>query len=255
MKEKNDLKWVNYTLVALVLVLAIAIFTIMGSMSGDRTFQIIDSEDVNTLELSETAKTEVEPDEATVNLRIVSRDQSHETAVNENTEINNRIIEHFEDDYEVVSRSYRVSEWTDYDPETRERQVRGYEVYNQIEITTKELDDVGKIISEAFGLGANEVQSVNYGLTDEEKKRIQDELINEAIVSLETRANSIAQTAGVEIKGIVKITPGSWDYAPMTVRSDMLMAEEAADGGYQQPDFSPGKEEVTSRVTIVYRIG
>ena len=241
------MKKFNLIFLGLILILLFSFF-----INGNRNIELIDGTDSNVLILSDTAKTEIEPDKATVNLRIVTRNESHEEAVNQNTIINNRLIDHFENDYKVVSRSYRVSEWTRTNQHTFERDVVGYQVYNQIEITTYDVEEAGKIISEAFDLGAHEIQSVNYDLTDETKRKIQDELTNEVIKNMEKRANSIAETSGVKIKGIVKINPTSWDYSPMVVRqNNMLMAESKA---YDEPIFSPEKREVSSSVTITYRI-
>ena len=241
------MKKYNWIFFGLILILLFSFF-----MNGNRSFELIDGSNSNVLILSDTAKTEIEPDKVTVNLRIVTRNESHEEAVNQNTIINNRLIEHFKEDYEVVSRSYRVSEWTKTNQQTWERTRIGYQVYNQIEITSYDVEEAGKIISEAFELGAHEIQSVNYDLTDETKRKIQDELTNEVIKTMQKRADSIAEASGVKIKGIVKINPTSWDYSPMVLRqNDMLMAESKA---YDMPIFSPEKREVSSSVTITYRI-
>lgn len=258
----KNMQWINLVLVLFVLALVFIFGLVLKLDKGDKTYELVDGTTHNVLELSDTAETEIEPNEATVSLRIVTRNSSHEEAVNENTEINNKIIEHFEDKYDVNSQSYRVREWKErdqvrpYEESPLEDEIKGYEVYNTIEIKTEEIDKAGQIIKEAFELGAHEVRSVNYGLSEEKKRQIQDNLTEEAIKTMEKRAESIAKTSGVEIKGISKIAPGSWDYSPMTVRQGEMNMEEADSGqGYQQPDFSPEKEEVSARVSITYKIG
>ncbi len=255
------MQWTNIVMVifALALVFIFSMATFFDK--GDKTYELVDGTSHNVLELSDTAKTKVEPDEATINLRIVTRDSSHEEAVNENTQINNKIIEHFEDDYEVISRSYRVRELTQRDPvrpyedQPPEEKPEGYEVYNTIEIKTEEIQRTGKIVTEAFELGAKEIISINYGLSDEKKRQIQDELVEEAIKAMEKRAESIAEVSGVNIEGILKIAPGSWDYSPMMVRGEEMMDVAQAPSSYQEPEFSPGEEEVSARVSMTYKIG
>ncbi|MFW6024926.1 MAG: SIMPL domain-containing protein [Candidatus Woesearchaeota archaeon] len=240
----KNINWINFGLLLVLLVLSALMLT-----NGN----ILERND-RTLELSDTAMTEVDYDEVTVNLRIVTRNESHEFAVNENTEINNRIVEHFEDNYEVETTNYRISEWTERDIETRNVETLGYEVYNTISIKSEDVEDAGSITSEAFDLGAYEIQSVNYGLTDESKREIQNELMNEAITSLKDRAESISDASGVKIVGIKSITPDNWNYAPMTMRNDAYMEEMSSDSDYKEPTFSPGKREVSSSVTITFEI-
>ena len=238
------MNWINFGLLLVLLVLSALTLSNRNILESNE----------RTLELSDTAMNNVDYDEVTVNLRIVSRNESHQAAVNENTEINNKVIEYFEEDYDVKSNRYTVSEWTERDPETRNVHTLGYEVYNTIEIKSNNPEDAGIILTDAFELGAYEVQSVNYGLSDEMKREVQDELTNQAIKSLKQRADSIAEASGVNIVGIKNIRPTSWDYAPMTMRNDALMMEMAADSFYQEPVFSPGKQEVSSSITITFEI-
>ncbi len=249
----KNLKWINFGLVLIVLV----VFLIgIGSpnIPQDAVYEIVDGTNTNVMQLRDTAETEVEPNEVKVNLRIVTRDEDHQSAVDENTEINNEIINYFEDDYEVVSESYRVSEWTDRDPETREINVLGYEVYNTISIKSEDIEKAGEITSKAFDLGAHEVQSIDYRIDDEKRREIQDELTNEAIKAIKERAENIAQVSGVDITGIVEISPDSWDYSPVTMRSEEVQMEMADASTYQEPDFSPGEEKVSTSVSITFRI-
>lgn len=255
------MQWTNLVMFFFALAL-VSIFSIATFFDkGDKTYELVDGSN-NVLELSDTAKTKVEPNEATVNLRIVTRDSSHEEAVNENTKINNEIIEHFQDDYEVISQSYQVREWTENDPVrpyeegSPDEEIKGYEVYNTIQITTEEVDEAGNIITEAFELGAKEIRSVDYGLTEEKERELQDKLTEEAIDLIQQRAESIAETAGVELESITKISPDRWGYTPTTVRDHEIMMEaEDSASGYQEPDFSPEEEEVSASVSMTYKIG
>jgi uncharacterized protein len=80
----------------------------------------------------------------------------------------------------------------------------GYYAVNSISVETTAIDRVGSLIDTAIAAGASRETFVKFELRDDSKAR--SEAIAEASKDAQLKANAAAQTLGLKIKRIVKIT-------------------------------------------------
>jgi len=124
----------------------------------------------------------------------------------------------------IETASYYVTPIYSYRYETPE--ITGYKAVHILKITTTDINNTGKIIDAASESGANNVQDIQFALSDEKEKQTRQELLTKAVADAKQKADIIAKEAKVSLKKPVKISE-SWNY-PMPLYRTNAMAESAA---------------------------
>lgn len=249
MASKNEFNIIGLvTLIISVLILGLVIPQVINERQEN-------NEDV--ISLSENAQREVVPDKVRLTFAVVSENIDLSTAINENTNINNKIVDAYKgnSDYTIESKSYRVYPKTKWNKETEEYEEVGYQVYNTIEITTLKLNLAGEIISDVINLGANRIENFEYTLTQEATRRIQNELIEEAYDNAEQRAKVVASVMNKKIVGVKSLEPSSY-YAPVYYNRmyDSVDLAKASGSVEESVALSPESQTVTMSVNVVFEI-
>jgi len=104
----------------------------------------------------------------------------------------------------VKTSSYSISPLYDYNNITRTSELAGYKATNQILITTKQINNTGRIIDEVVASGANQIDSVNFGIFS--NTAYCQKVITQAADNAKNTANTLAQALGVKITGIKQAT-------------------------------------------------
>jgi uncharacterized protein YggE len=108
----------------------------------------------------------------------------------------------------------------------------GYKVTNSINIRTKKIAEIGKIIDTGIKNGANRADSLYF--TVENKDKYSSMLLKQATTAAKQKALITAQTLGVSLKGVRRVSINSADeipqpnyrsYAPMMAKG---MAEDVS---------------------------
>lgn len=232
---------VNTVLIVLLIGMVLAIL-VTGNNVRDN------SED---LEVSKTIQREVAPDKVRVVIAISSLGKEIESAMDENTEINNRITEFFSKDssYTIETRNFQIRERNKWDSDNEEYVKTGYEVYNTIEITTKDLSLAGEILSSAVELGANRIESLEYSLSKEEAQALEIELIEEGVAKAKEDANRLAELMSKKIRSVKNIYTNE-AYYPVYNRNYYELSD--AKGESMLPVLSPEMQTVSMNVRVVF---
>jgi len=150
--------------------------------------------------------------------------------------------------------NYRVSPQKDY--KVRPPQIKGYEVYNAIEVTLEGFEPdhlsghVSKIVGQALENGANNIHHIQFYIknnTSLEKKALilatQDAL---------DRARTLAKAAGVKLKRIVLLStrPIQRPPGPHMLRAANMKAEAMA----VEPPIEIGASRIRVHVSLSYEI-
>ena len=109
-----------------------------------------------------------------------------------------------EDNIKTVT--YSVS--TNYDWEART--VKGYRVTNTIQITVEDIDMVGKVIDTAAAAGANNIQGISFGISDEEAETLANDAYVLALQNAQAKADLITNTLDLEITGVLFVSESSY---------------------------------------------
>ncbi|MFH1950232.1 MAG: SIMPL domain-containing protein [Pseudomonadota bacterium] len=154
----------------------------------------------------------------------------------------------------LKTSGYRVTPQRDY--KARPPKIKGYEVFNAIEVTLEGLapeplsKQVTKIIGKALDSGANSIQYVQFYIKDRES--LENEALKQAVQQAIQRAKTMAEAAGVKLRRIVSLSTQPFQMPPMPrLLQDVAMKSAAAEAA---PPMEIGESRIRVQVSIVYEI-
>lgn len=181
-------------------------------------------EQINAIVISGAGSVSAESTQATLTLGVWTEDPVAAEAVEDNAQLMDQVIEAIkglgilEDDMKTIS--YNV--YPNYDWEAR--RVTSYRVTNTIQIEVKEVKMVGDVIDAAAGAGANNIQGISFGLSDEEVAAVTNEAYVKALQNARDKADLIAETLEIEVTGVVYVTESSYSpYTPLRGYAEAAM--------------------------------
>ena len=131
------------------------------------------------------------------------------------------------------------------------RILEGYEAANSVTIIVDDLNLVGKVIDAALSHGANQVDSLNFGLRN--KTAYQDEALRLAVLDARHKAEIAAHALGKSILGVRNVSINSNRVsAPQNYKMARAMAEDAA-VGYETP-IESGILQCSASVHVEFEI-
>jgi uncharacterized protein YggE len=152
------------------------------------------------------------------------------------------------DDKDIQSTQFSIYPEYDYRGDTQE--LRGYRVTNIVTVKIRNIDDTSKVIDDAVAAGGDltQVQSIDFTIDDPDK--LQDEARAEAVKDAQTKAERLADLAGVKLGKPISIS--EYGAVPPLPLSRGAGAAEL-DGGAPTP-IELGEMEVTLDIQVIYAI-
>jgi uncharacterized protein YggE len=206
--------------------------------------------DVNSIQVSGQGSVSAKATQATLTLGAWTEDPVAAEAVQDNAVLMNSIIDAImglgiaEDKIKTVT--YSVN--TNYDWERRE--IRGYRVTNMIQVIVEDIDLVGEVIDTAAASGANSIQGISFGISDEEALELSNEAYVLALQNAQAKADLIATTLDLEITGVLFVSESSYTpYSPYRGYAEMAM-----DGAAAPTPIIEGSLSVSVNVQVVFSI-
>ena len=188
-----------------------------------------------TISVSGEGVIEVAPDRATVSLGIVNRDKNASLVQNENARIANDIINAVSalgiDKKNIRTGNYSFHPYYRQDSK-KQAVLDGYEANNTVIVIVDDLNLVGKVIDAALKNGANNVDSLQFGIRNKEK--LQAEALRLAVRDARNKAEAVAAELGKKIIGIRAVSVNS-GYVSAPRFNKMAMAEMAMDAAIETP--------------------
>lgn len=133
-------------------------------------------------------------------------------------------------------------------PADWQRQIVGYQVSNELLISTTQVALAGQLLGLAQRAGANQIGGLQFSLADPSEHR--QRAIEKAIERAMRKAETMALAAGVKLGAVQSLSLGSTGGAPQP----RLMMAEARMAGAEPVPVAAGQVEVAAAVTIVYRL-
>jgi uncharacterized protein YggE len=181
-------------------------------------------EQVNAIHVSGSGSISATANQATVSLGVMTEDPSANEAVDDNAVLMTAVINAIkalgipEDKIKTVTYSV----YPNYDWELR--QTTGYRVTNMIQIEIDDLDLVGDVIDAAANAGANNIQGISFGLSDDIAQQLQNDAYVLALQNARDKADLIADTLDIEVTGVLYVSESS--YTPYIQTRSYDVAEE-----------------------------
>lgn len=200
-----------------------------------------------TVTVSGTATIRSQPDEATVTLGVQTRALTAEAAMRDNAERMREVIAAVR--REGVAADDVATAWVSLYPQYDANGigVEGYVAENQVTVTVRSMQAVGRVIDVAVEAGANLTSGISFGLSDEGEGV--ERALAEAVDDARAKALALAEATGAELGAVVSISetgaPG-----PIPVYRDLGVAEGAAGA----PPIEPPTIETQVSVTVTWEL-
>lgn len=200
-----------------------------------------------TVTVSGTATIRSQPDEATVTLGVQTRAMTAEAAMRDNAERMREVIAAVR--REGVAADDIATAWVSLYPQYDDQGigVEGYVAENQVTVTVRSMQAVGRVIDVAVEAGANLTSGISFRLSDEGEGV--ERALAEAVEDARAKALALADATGARLGAVVSVSetgaPG-----PVPVYRDYGVAEAAAGA----PPIEPPTIETQVSVTVTWEL-
>ncbi len=126
--------------------------------------------------------------------------------------------------------------------------IAGYRVNNQVNVTIRDIDKVGNVLTAVTEAGANNIFGVYFSVAD--PAALEDEARAAAVADARERAASLAELGGVELGDVQIISEVIGQAPPMPMGSGGGLAMEQA----AAPSISPGQLSYNVQVQVTFGI-
>ncbi len=211
------------------------------------------AEQSRTISVSGSSSLKVAPDKATVNVSIETVAKDAKEASAQNAVIMNKIQKDVmalaipRD--KIKTTNYNLS--PSYDYNNGKQKLTGYRVSNEILVTVDNIDMVGNVIDTAINAGANNVNSVEFGLKDSEAYK--DKALQQAIFDAKRKAQTIAAALGKSIVNIQSVSAND-SFVEFRTLNNAMYAAKAADSVGASSPIQAGDISVKANVSVVFEM-
>ncbi len=206
--------------------------------------------DARTLSVSGDATRTISPDEATITFSVITEDADANTARAENALRAEQLVSILQEFGTVETASFFVSPV--YEPwrnEERDPRIQMYRVSNTVTVTMSDLERVGSAIDAGSTAGANQVQNVQFSLTQETREQVRTELLSEAAQNARIKADSLASSLDVRIRGVHSVSESSMSFpGPFYARTESMAMDAPT------TPIEPRDLEVSASVQVEYSL-
>src|SRR5215470_19944694 len=196
----------------------------------------------------------VEPDQAQIDIGVVTQARNAPEAAKENADKLARVMAEVKKllgkGDEVKTASYSLSPNYRY-PQGGKPELTGYTATNILRIKTNSLPNVGKLIDAAMQSGANNINRLLFTLKDEQSAQLQ--ALRLASQKAKSKAEEMASALGLKMVRVLSITEGERGVRPIPIPMARGAQMEA-----MAPAPTPveaGTIEVHSSVTLTGELG
>ena len=184
--------------------------------------------------------------------------QTAANASDKNTEIvskmkNSLMAIGFDED-EIKTQSFSV--YPDYDWASGTQRIKGYTASHVIvvEIPISEKEKIGRVIDAGINAGAG-INYINYELSKENQNKYKIEAIKTATQDATVKAQAIAQGSGTKLGKLVSISTSEFGYVPWLAYAEDAGGGVVKSGAEIATSITPSEQEISARVTAVFKIG
>ncbi len=206
----------------------------------------------NTIAVTGSGVAYGKPDIATVQIGVQSRFPDLSAAISDNTQKAQTLMDLFTslgiEAKDLQTSNFSVSTQPDYDNTGQPKGTYTYYVDNTLSVTVRELNKLGEVLGKAVDAGANNVYGVSFGVAD--PAALEGEARAKAMTDAKTRAEQLAQAAGVALGGPVTIS--EVNVAPPIPYAAPMMRDAVAASA--PVPVATGQLQVNLQVTVVYAI-
>lgn len=220
-------------LISATLLSAVMLSTSICTLPAGAVNEIASNKDRGYVSVSYTAEKEVAPDTVEVSIAVKTNDKkTMQEAVRKNKEITDKVYTYLKEQITVANGDYIKTSNFSASPNNK-RVLDKYEGSNNIIVHTKSIDKIAMIIDKSLSLGATNVDSLNFSLSEKDTQCA--ELLSNATKQVKKRADIVASAAGSSVVGIKNIDTScsinNSNRFPVYRNSLMMAKAESMDAG------------------------
>jgi len=207
----------------------------------------------NVINTQGNSEVNVNPDEAEVVVGISILKDSAADAQNEANTVTNSIINSLKAEgiSEENIQTEQLSLYEEYDWSKETRETLGWRATQTLRVKTTDLSNVGTIVDIAVENGANQISSINFGLSSEKEQEYKTEALADATKNAKEKAETIASSLGAKLGNIKSVSESGFYYTPYRYAMEEVAGAKAVS---EAAAVMPGQVTVTASISIVYKI-
>ncbi len=254
----------TYAIVAVVSIASTLLVATSTNFVAQRNTGAIDQNDVNqafgqtilgirqnVITVTGEAMKNVQPDQVVINFGLETQALSADQASSMNADTMNKVIDAVKalgiTDKDLSTSGYNI--YPNYD--STGRIITGFTVSNTVSVKTSMLDKAGQIIDAAVKAGANRVDGVFFGLSDETAKAQKEQLIRDAASDAKTKADKALEPLNEKIIGVKSV---SVEQVSMPPPVPLYERGVPAVGGAAPTPVFKSEQQVSMTVTVIFLI-
>ncbi|KAI0557599.1 outer membrane protein 28 kDa [Gracilaria domingensis] len=161
-----------------------------------------------TITVSGEGSVSTSPDLATVNTGVQTTAVTPQAALAANNEQFEQVLavlaEQGIESADIQTTSFNVFPQTQFGPNGEAQGISGFQVTNQVQITVRDLDNLGTILDALVAAGSNSISGVSFGIADDTEPRNRARGL--AVADATSQAQVLAEAAGVSVGNIIAIS-------------------------------------------------
>ncbi|NDI36562.1 SIMPL domain-containing protein [Chengkuizengella sediminis] len=204
----------------------------------------------HTITVTGNGEIMVEPDVAYVQVTVETKADTAKKSQDENAKIMANVEKVLYDTYKFKKEDVKTTRFN-VQPEYQYIQdeapkLLGYKTSHTLQITYREIDEIGKLVDDLTKAGVNRVDNIQFGTEKSDEYEL--EAIEKAMANAKEKATTIAKTENKSIKGIVNVVQGRGvSISPLGGATAKLYAAEDS-----STSISTGQISITTQVTVQY---
>ena len=206
----------------------------------------------STLTAHGQATVNLTPNQAVLNLGDVATAKTAAQALAESNAVTHAIIGRLEADgiaaKDIQTNGLNVNPTYGQGSATMNPPITGYQVNDSLTVTVDQIDLVGRLIDGATAAGANQINGVNFSVTNASVGYQQ--AYAAAIKDAESQAQAALAPLGEKILGVKSVSLNNNSGTVLPIDGQFFATSAPA-----HTPVMPGQTQFSAQVTVVYRIG
>ncbi|MBO7748213.1 SIMPL domain-containing protein [Paenibacillus sp. MWE-103] len=243
-----------------VLALAVGVGAMLGGAGqGGKPVYAVDNGAAvqkNTITVSGNGKIEAAPDVAYVSVAVEARAATAKDAQAKNATQFSGLTKLLYETYKIATKDVKTTGFSvqpeyEYNPKDGSSKVKDYVAVHAVQVTTRDLNGIGKLLDDLSAAGANRVDGVRFDTEKQEQYELQ--ALDNAMANAKAKAAALAKAAGKQVTDVVTITQNSASSGPIFInKGEMAAADSAA--GAPSTSVQTGEITVSADITVVYEM-
>ena len=206
-----------------------------------------------TISVSGEGIVEAQPDRAIISVSVITREKNSSAVQSSNAKVAQSVINSIValgiERKNISTGNYNFN--PTYRQHDGRNEIDGYEATNSVTVIVDDLKLIGKVIDTALSHGANQVESLRFGLRN--RNSYQDEALRLAVLDAKRKADVVAAVLGKNILGVYSVTINS---ASVDSPRNYKMARSInADSANFETPIESGTVQCSASVHVEFELG